>query len=114
MHRKVALAIMERHRHEFGTGAGARFDADRFVIMGSYDGGSDALKKTFDDAPKHRNPAVNAFCQTTLDYGRGDDFLQVGLLDGSVMSRWLEQRIPGPLRPAAAREMKLWRYRGPS
>jgi len=110
MHRQVAQAVFDRHRHEFGTGQNARFDSDRFVITGSYDGGSDALKKTFDSAPKHRNPAVNDFCAAQLDYQRGDDFLQVGLLDGSVMSRWLEQRVPAQLRPTAAREMKLWRY----
>lgn len=110
MHRKVALAIMQHHRHEFGTGPGARFDPDRFVIEGSYDGGSDALKKTFAGAAKHRKPTVNDFCQNQLDYQRGDDFLQIGLLDGTVMSRWLEQRVPAHLRPTTAREMKLWRY----
>jgi hypothetical protein len=104
---------MRDHAHEFGVGPEASFDADRFVIQGSYTGGSDALKKTFDSAPKHRMAAANAFCQEQLDYGRGDDFLQIGKLDASVFAHWLAERLPEDLRPAAARKMKLWTYPAP-
>jgi hypothetical protein len=103
---------MESHSHEFGTRKGVPFDAERFVIQGSYEGGSDALKKTFASAPKHRLAAVNDFCREQLDYGRGDDFLQIAQLDGAVISNWLALRIPEPLRPQAARQMKLWTYPG--
>ncbi len=109
-HRRIAEAIMARHCHEFGVGRDARFDAERFVIQGSYTGGSDALKKTFASAPKHRVAAANDFCARELDYERGDDFLQIAQLDGAVISNWLTTRIPEELRPQAARRMKLWRY----
>ncbi len=110
LHQRIARGIMERHRHEFGVGKDAGFDEARFVIEGSYTGGSDALKKTFADAPKYRLEEVNDFCARQLDYGRGDDFLQVGQLDLSVISNWLSRRIPEGFRPQATRQMKLWRY----
>ena len=113
LHRAIALGIMRDHAHEFGVGGDAAFDADRFVIQGSYTGGSDALKKTFEGAPKYRVEAANAFCRAELDYGRGDDFLQIAKLDGAVMARWLAERIPEDLRPQAARQMKLWTYPTP-
>jgi hypothetical protein len=109
-YRAIAQAIFAQHRHEFGVGADARFDADRFVIEGSYTGGSDALKKTFDRAAAHRNPACNAFCQAQLDYGRGDDFLQIGIMDVTVITNWMTRRIPAEFRPKLARQMKLWTY----
>jgi hypothetical protein len=101
---------MDGHRHEFGVGPDATFDAERSVIQGSYTGGSDALKKTFESAPRHRAPEANAFCQRELDYGRGDDFLQIGQVDTTVITNWMTQRIPEDLRPQAARQMKLWSY----
>jgi hypothetical protein len=109
-HRAVAAAIMAHHRHEFGVGPEAGFDEDRFVITGSYTGGSDALKKTFESAPAYREPACNAFCRAELDYGRGDDFLQIGQLDATVITNWITRRIPADLRPALARRMKVWSY----
>ena len=111
MHRKIAEAIMSGHRHEFGVGPEAGFDSERFVIQGSYTGGSDALKKTFDSAPKYRVAEANAFCAAQLDYGRGDDFLQIGAFDVTAVTNWLARRVPEGLRPAAARQMKLWSYR---
>jgi len=111
MHRKIAEAIMAGHRHEFGVGPEAGFDSERFVIQGSYTGGSDALKKTFDSAPKYRVAEANAFCDTQLDYRRGDDFLQIGAFDLTAVTNWLSRRVPDGLRPAAARQMKLWTYR---
>lgn len=110
LQRAIAEGIMSQHRHEFGVGPEARFDADRFVITGSYTGGSDALKKRFEDAPRHREPACNAFCEAELDYERGDDFLQIGQLDATVVTNWLTRRIPPDLRPALARRMKAWSY----
>lgn len=112
-HRAIALAMMRDHSHEFGVGKDAGFDAERFVIQGSYTGGSDALKKTFDVAPKYRVEAANAFCRAQLDYDRGDDFLQIAQLDITAISNWLALRIPEELRPQAARRMKLWTYPSP-
>ncbi len=109
-HLDLARAIVAHHRHEFGVGAEATFDEQRFVIQGSYTGGSDALKKTADQAPRYRDPACNEYCRAQLDYGRGDDFIQLGKMDRSVITNFLERRIPAPFRPQAARQMKLWQY----
>jgi len=110
MHRAIADAIMAGHRHEFGVGPEAGFDAERFVITGSYTGGSDALKKTFESAPPYRAAACNEYCRAALDYGRGDDFLQIGQMDATVMTNWITRRIPADLRPQLARQMKMWSY----
>jgi hypothetical protein len=109
-HAAIAKAIMSQHRHEFGVGPDAGFDEQRFVITGGYTGGSDALKKTFEQAPRYRADACNQFCKQQLDYARGDDFLQIGQLDAGVITAYLGKRLPAELRPAAARQMKLWQY----
>ncbi len=80
-HLLLARQIMADHRHVFGVGADAGFDEDRFVITNAYTGGSDALKKRFDQATPHRDPAYNDFCAGMLDYDRGDDLLQLGQVD---------------------------------
>src|SRR5262249_23105717 len=54
-HLQLARGIMYWHRSVFGVGNDAGFDESRFVITDAYTGGSDALKKTFDAAPKHRD-----------------------------------------------------------
>jgi len=77
-HLSLAREIMARHRAAFGVAGEAGFDEDRFVITNAYTGGSDHLKKRFDDAPKARGEAFNAMCRRELDYERGDDFLQIG------------------------------------
>lgn len=77
-HVLLARQIMARHRHAFGVGPEAEFDEGRFVISNAYTGGSENLKKTFDEAPGHRDPEVNEACRRELDYDRGDDFLQIG------------------------------------
>ena len=110
--RAIACAIMAEHRHEFGVGPEAGFDAERFVITGSYTGGSDALQKTFEAAPAYRNPAANAYCRTQLDYGRGDDFLQIGQFDSTIIENWATRRLPAGLRPQMARPMRPWSYAG--
>jgi len=88
-HRTLARQIMARHRHVFGVGPEARFDEERSVILDSYTGGSDDLKKTFAVAAKHRKDAYNAMCQAELDYGRGDDFLQIGEINMDAAARYL-------------------------
>ena len=44
------------------------FDEERFVITDAYTGGSDNLKKSFAEAPKHRAPLYNEMCERELDY----------------------------------------------
>jgi hypothetical protein len=110
LYREIARAILDQHRHEFGVGPEATFDAERFVIQGSYTGGSEGLKRRFDDLPGYRVDACNQFCRAQLDYQRGDDFLQIARMDHTVISNWLTRRIPGEFRPRLARQMKLWTY----
>ncbi len=77
-HAHLARQIMARYRAVFGVGPEAGYDERRSVITNAYTGGSDNLKKRFDDAPKHRKEIHNETCGRELDYDRGDDFLQIG------------------------------------
>ena len=77
-HVHLARQIMAKYRGVFGVGPDATFDERRSVIENAYTGGSDNLKKRFDDAPKHRMEQYNDACARELNYDRGDDFLQIG------------------------------------
>src|SRR6185437_4347144 len=93
-HLQLARRIMAHHRAVFGVGEEAGFDEARFVITNSYTGGSDALKKTFEAAPKHRDAIYNDFCARELDYARGDDVLQLGRIDLAAARRYLLSEVP--------------------
>jgi hypothetical protein len=93
-HLLLARRIMARHRGVFGVGTDAGFDEDRFVITNAYTGGSDGLKKGFDVAAKHRDAQFNDFCQARLDYDRGDDVIQLGLMDMAAVRRFLSREVP--------------------
>jgi hypothetical protein len=93
-HLQLGRGIMRRHRAVFGVGDDAGFDEARFVITDAYTGGSDALKKSFDAAPKHRDPQYEAFCARELDYFRGDDVLQLGRIDLAGARRYLLREVP--------------------
>jgi len=93
-HLLLARQIMSEHRHVFGVGTDAGFDEDRFVITDAYTGGSDDLKKTWDEASKHRDDRFNAYCAQTLDYDRGDDVLQLGQMDMGAMRTYLSRQVP--------------------
>jgi hypothetical protein len=99
-HVAVAREIMARHRAVFGVGAEAGFDEERFVITDAYTGGSDNLKKTFEQAPKHRDERANALCARDLDYARGDDFLQLARLDLASARKYLLREVPRGSLPA--------------
>lgn len=99
-HLQLARGIMRQHRSVFGVGEEACFDEVRFVITDAYTGGSDALKKTFDAAPKHRDEQTNAFCARELDYARGDDLLQIGRADLAAARRYLFSEVPSGSLPA--------------
>src|SRR6266550_5759355 len=99
-HLQLARRIMRDHRAVFGVGEEAGFDEARFIITNSYTGGSDALKKTFEVAPKHRNEACNDFCARELDYARGDDVLQLGRIDLAGARRYLLSEVPHGSLPA--------------
>jgi hypothetical protein len=93
-HVLLARQIMGRHRHVFGVGEDAGFDEDRFVITNAYTGGSDGLKKSFEDATKHRDAIYNEFCRQLLDYERGDDLLQLGQMDLNATRKYLTMSVP--------------------
>lgn len=93
-HRHLAHQIMQSERAAFGVGEDADFDLDRQVILNAYTGGSDNLKKSFDVAAKHREETYNQFCLKELDYGRGDDVLQIGLIDIGSGRKYLTRSTP--------------------
>jgi len=99
-HLVIARQIMKLHRAAFGVGEEAGFDATRFVITNAYTGGSDHLKKTFDQAQKHRDDAVNEFCRESLDYTRGDDFLQIGQYTLAASRNYLLRSVPRASLPS--------------
>ena len=99
-HLHLARQIMARHRFAFGVGSDAVFDERRGVILNAYTGGSDNLRKSFDEAPKHRDAQYNEICQRELDYERGDDFLQIGQFTIGVARRYF-MRSASILSPAA-------------
>ena len=99
-HLQLARGIMRLHRKVFGVGADAGFDEQRFVITDAYTGGSDALKKSYDVAPKHRDEQYNVFCARELDYDRGDDVLQIGRIDLTGARRYLLREVPPGSLPA--------------
>jgi hypothetical protein len=98
-HLTLARQIISRHRDVFGVGGDASFDETRAVIANAYTGGSDHLKKRFEDAPKHRKQIYNEFCAANLDYERGDDFLQIGVIDIAAARRYLLRHTPRSLWP---------------
>ena len=93
-HLSLARQIMHHHRSVFGVGDDAAFDEERFVITNAYTGGSEHLKKSFAEAPKHRDPAHNRFCEAELDYDRGDDILQIGEMNLQAARRYLTRDVP--------------------
>jgi hypothetical protein len=93
-HLVLAKEILEKHRHVFGVGKEAIFDEEVFVIRNAYTGGSDNLKKTWENAPKHRNSVYNDFAKEKLDYDRGDDILQLGQMDVKTYYHYLIHTIP--------------------
>jgi len=93
MHRKLAQLMMDQHREVFGVGYEAGYDPVRQVITNAYTGGSDNMKKKFEDAAHHRSPEVNEMCRTHLSYERGDDFLQLGKLGNKVIVELFKNKL---------------------
>jgi hypothetical protein len=94
-HLHLARQIMARHRAVFGVGADAEYDEARAIILDAYTGGSDNLKKRWDDAPKHRHEVHNEACRAALDYDRGDDFLQIGQVTLRAARRYFTRSAAG-------------------
>jgi hypothetical protein len=98
LQRSLGEGIMKYHRNAFGTGQEAMYDSERQIISNSYTGGSDNLKKKYDECPKYREETVNLYCKENLDYDRGDDFLQIGMLSGKIIHNFFAKRISGVSR----------------
>jgi hypothetical protein len=99
-HQTLARQMMARHRAAFGVGDDAEFDEAASIIRNAYTGGSDDLKKTFADAPKHRDIIYNDWCRDHLDYVRGDDVLQIARMDVAAARRYALAHIPPRSAPA--------------
>jgi hypothetical protein len=107
-HLTLARQIVQKHRRAFGVGEDAVFDESSFIILDAYTGGSDNLKKTLSQAQPHRDSLYNQYCAHSLDYSRGDDFLQLGSITLTACFRHLQSqwRLPKkvPLSLASLRE----------
>ena len=88
------------HFRAFGAGPQAQFDEDRFIIRDDYAPGVENLKKTFERVAKHRDERVNDACRQSLDYARGDDFLQVGSIDFACTREYLLRSVPRDSLPS--------------
>ena len=99
-HLHLARQIMARHRHVFGVGSDAEHDENAGIIRNAYTGGSDNLKKSFDEAAKHRADRYNEAARLALDYERGDDFIQLGQVTLAAASRFFTRSSRG-LSPVA-------------
>ena len=97
---RIASQIMQHYRHVFGVGKDAEFDEEHFIIRNAYTGGSDNLKKSFEQAQQHRNNKYNEFCSSQLDYQRGDDFIQLGQFNINVAKKYLLRSVPRSSLPA--------------
>jgi hypothetical protein len=98
MHKSLSEGIMKYHRYAFGTSEDAVYDAENQVIYNSYTGGSDNLKKSYEECTKYRNEKANIFCKENLDYQRGDDFIQIGTLSGKLIHNFFSKRVSGVSR----------------
>ena len=92
--RVLARRLVADHATAFGVGPDAHLDEARFVIENGYTGGSEALKKSFAEAAKHREAVFNDYARTVLDYERGDDVVQVGRIDLATARDYLAKQVP--------------------
>jgi hypothetical protein len=106
-HRHIARQLMRDHRHVFGVGQEAGYDETRGIITDAYTGGSDNLKKSYAVAAKHRHSAYNEYCERELDYGRGDDVLQIGQVNMATAQRFLVRSVPRRALPRLAVQFLL-------
>lgn len=99
-HLHLSREIMAKHRRVFGVGDDATFDESRGVIRNAYTGGSDNLKKSFEESQKHRSSTYNDICRRELDYERGDDFLQIGQFNAAAAGAYFT-RSASVISPSA-------------
>jgi hypothetical protein len=80
-HLAVRDMLMAVYLREFDMKEPPAIDG-RFVIPGfrRMADGTTLIPDTEETVPRHRKEGYNAFCFANLDYARGDDILQVGIL----------------------------------
>lgn len=88
-HYCIGNHIISTHKRWFGVGEDSEYDSEEQIIKNSYTGGSDHLKKTYEETAKYRNPVVNELLKEKLDYYRGDDYLQLAILDYKLIFKYL-------------------------
>lgn len=88
-HYLIAERLVRHHPEVFGVGRDCEYDPREQIIKNAYTGGSDNLKKTYEETVKSRNEKVNAIFKEKLDYGRGDDFIQLAILDYRLLFRFI-------------------------
>lgn len=88
-HYVIAQQIIGQHKDIFGVGEDCEYDPKNQIIKNAYTGGSDTLKKSFDETVKFRDEKVNEKLKDALDYERGDDYLQLAVLDYKLIFRFL-------------------------
>jgi hypothetical protein len=84
---EIANSFIAVYGNEFGIGPNSIFQEKSFVIEGSCRGPSDVLRVDFNHAARYIEPACNEFCKRTLNYERGDELLQIGLLSPMTIFR---------------------------
>ena len=93
-HLTIARQIMADHRHVFGVADEADFDAERFVIIDSYTGGSDNIKNTFDAAPTTPRDPYNQICRSHPGTYLGAEFLTTCQVRLPTARRYLMRSVP--------------------
>jgi hypothetical protein len=88
-HYMIANELVHHHPAVFGVGHDCEYDPKTQIIRNAYTGGSDNLKKSFEETVKSRNEKVNALFRDHLDYSRGDDYIQLAILDYRLLFRFI-------------------------
>ena len=102
-HLRIALAIDVRHREGIYIREDAVFDANAFVFRGSVPG-TVFEKEEHDRRFHHRRPDMNRWYGARMDFGRGDEVLQVGSISLLTAARHFlrrGRRLRSGIAPAA-------------
>ena len=86
-HAAVARHLAECHGADFGLREGSAIDGVGFVLRDTYSGPCASLRRDFHSLRPARDDRCNTYCQSVLDYARGDDLLMVGWVDWSAFWR---------------------------
>lgn len=76
-HVMISEAIDRRYRDKMYINSDAEFDAEDFIFRGSVRG-TVFQKDSYDLKYHHRNKILNSYYQRIMDFGGGDEVLQIG------------------------------------